>query len=88
MLKSIGHVGGAKTNVIGLRSYEPAKFQAKTTNQDTYKGFKLNAKPKVATTKVKAVRSKALPTHFDTNQKKEYVRHDLKPCALDAIPYP
>ena len=88
MLASIGQVGGSAKNVIGLRQYKPAQFESKTTNMDTYKGFKLVAKPKVQTQVVQPVISKALPTHFDTFNKKEFVKHNFKQSPLDFIPYP
>ena len=37
---------------------------------------------------VKAVISKAMPSHFDTFNKKEFKQHKLEKSALDAIPYP
>jgi len=42
----------------------------------------------VQTQAVKAVISKAMPTHFDTFNKKEFVKHRMEKSALDAIPYP
>ena len=62
MLATIGQ--GSAGNAIGLRSYKPAVFEGKTTNQDAYKAFNLIAKPKVQTSSFKPVSSKALPSHF------------------------
>ena len=87
MIRSIGQ-GGSSSKVINLTSYKPLKFESETTNQRTYKGFKLANKPKVQTHNAKAVISKALPSHFDTLKQKDFVKHELKISALDLIPYP
>jgi hypothetical protein len=85
MLKSIGK---GQTSMLGLSQYQPMSFESKTTNQKTYKGFKLQGKPIVQTQKVAAVHSKALPTHFDTSNKNDFVKHNFKVSQLDMIPYP
>ena len=74
MIKSIGQ--GSKA-VLQLQAYKPAQFEATTTNNKTYKEYKLASRPKIVSEKVEAVRSKALPTHFDTSNKKEFVKHDF-----------
>jgi len=78
MLRSIGKAEGRKSTVIGLKQYRPLAFESETTNQKAYQGFRISAKPKVQTQKVEAVMSKALPSHFDTYNKKEFVKHDYK----------
>lgn len=85
MLASIGQHSGS---MIGLSQYKPQPFESKTTNQKVYQGFKLQNRPRVQTQKVEAVYSKALPGHFDTYNKKEFVKHNYKQSELDRIPYP
>ena len=86
MLKEIGTKGSS--NIIGLSQYKPHKFESETTNQKAYQGFKLQSRPKVQTQKVGAVMSKAMPSHFDTSNKRELVEHKYKVSELDLIPYP
>ena len=74
MLKKIGTNSNSK---VALSQYKPQAFESSTTNQKAYKGFKLQARPEVQTTKVEAVRSKAMPTHFETSNKKDFVAHAL-----------
>lgn len=62
--------------MIALSQYIPHKFESETTNQKAYQGFKLQTRPKVQTQKVNPVSSKAMPTHFDTFNKKEFVKHN------------
>jgi hypothetical protein len=45
MLRKIGQ----SSNAIGMSQYQPLAFESKTTNQKTYKGFKLTSKPQVQT---------------------------------------
>lgn len=85
MLKKIGQGSGA---MIGLSQYKPLKFESKTTNQNTFKGFKLQGKPQTQTQKVDPVASKAIPSHFDTSNKKDFIKHKYEVCKLDLIPYP
>lgn len=85
MLKQIGQSSNA---VISLTQYKPQRFESETTNQKVYQGFKLQGKPKVQTQKVAPVMSKANPSHFDTFNKKDYVKHNYKVSQLDFIPYP
>jgi hypothetical protein len=86
MLRSIGQGGNAA--MISLSQYRPHKFESETTNMKAYQGFKLQSRPKVNTQKVGPVMSKAMPTHFDTFNKKEFVKHDYQVSQLDLIPYP
>lgn len=71
-----------------MGQYMPLKFESQTTNQKNFQDFKLQARPKVQTQAVKAVISKAMPSHFDTFNKKEFIKHKMEKSALDAIPYP
>jgi hypothetical protein len=52
---------GNSSNNIGLAQYQPLPFESKTTNQKTYKGFKLTGKPEVQTQKVDPVLSRSIP---------------------------
>jgi hypothetical protein len=89
MLREIGQSQGrSSSNVIQLKAYRPQRFESETTNQKAYKGFKLASRPKVQTQEVKPVISKALPSHFETFNKKEFVQHKIKVNQLDLIPYP
>lgn len=73
MLKTIGQGTSA---VLKLSAYKPAAFESTTTNNKTYKEYKLAHRPKIVSEKVEAVRSKALPSHYDTSNRKEFVKHD------------
>lgn len=81
-------IGTEKSKLIELAQYKPTKFESTTTNNQTYKGFKMAGKPVIQTQKVEAMQSKALPTHFDTSNKKDYVAHKIRVSKLDLIPYP
>jgi hypothetical protein len=87
MLRTIGQ-NNSSSNLINLSSYKPLKFESETTNQKTYKGFKLVSKPQVQTQQVPAVVSRAVASHFETMKQKDFVQHEYRVSQLDLIPYP
>jgi hypothetical protein len=48
----------------------------------------MSGKPAVQTQYVEPLSSKAIPSHFDTSNKNDYVKHNYKQSQLDMIPYP
>jgi len=80
-------------NSLKLNSYTPQIFGFTTTNSQTYQDFRLvpsnQDKAKKCAPLVHPVKTKALPGHFDTTNKKEMKKHDVKKrSTVDRIPYP
>ena len=53
-----------------------------------YKSFVLKSAPKIKTQVVKPVMQKAVPSHFDTFNRKDFIKHNYKVSQVDLIPYP
>jgi hypothetical protein len=48
----------------------------------------LATRPVTSKPKVEAVVTKAFPAHFDTQNKKEFIKHKIRVPEIDLIPYP
>ena len=71
-----------------MKHFEPQQFDFTTTNQKEYKPFTLQSRPQTSKPKVDAVKTKAFPAHFETQNKKEYIKHEYRVPEVDLIPYP
>lgn len=73
---------------LKVNHLQPQPFDFETMNQKLYKPFKLATRPKTSKPKVEAVRTQAFPQHFDTFNKKEFVKHQYRVPEIDYIQYP
>jgi hypothetical protein len=71
-----------------LNHYQPQQFEFETSNQKDYKPFKLATRPTTSKPIVEPVRTNAFPAHFDTQNKKEFIPHQIRVPEIDLIPYP
>ena len=69
----LNNIGTKNQGMMTLNQYRPHPFESITTHQKSFKEFKFKAKSKVDTRAAEVVKSKALSTHFDTSNKKDYV---------------
>ncbi|CDW76087.1 UNKNOWN [Stylonychia lemnae] len=81
MIASLG-----KTSSVN--HYQPHQFDFETTNQSEYKPFRLANRPITQKPVVEPVRTKAFPLHFETQNKKEFVQHQIRVPEIDLIQYP
>eukprot|EP00347_Sterkiella_histriomuscorum_P011610 403371794 len=79
---------GKQSSNLKVNHYQPQQFDFETTNQKVYQAFKLTNRPTTSKPVVEAVRTKAFPQHFDTQNKKEFVQHQIRVPEIDLIPYP
>ena len=77
-----------KQSSIKVSSYTQAQFDFETTNQKNYKPYEITSRPKSSKPQVEAVRTKSFQKHFQTSNKKDFVKPKLVDHPVDLIPYP